>query len=67
MDELTTIAVGTDFPNGEKSQSHCMHCAPGNPAEVWPEQKDPFDANAAMYMRRAGSKNAAGRDPTHNA
>jgi hypothetical protein len=58
MDELTTSIVGINFPNEDKSKSNrrmeCMLCAPGDPVELRPESKNPFDANAVAIWSERG-------------
>jgi hypothetical protein len=58
MDELTTSIVGIDFPNDDKSKSNrrmeCMLCAPGDPVELRPEPKNPFDSNAVAIWSERG-------------
>ena len=58
MDELTTSIVGIDFPNDDKSKSNrrmeCMLCAPGDPVELRPEPKNPFDSNAVAVWSERG-------------
>lgn len=57
MDGLTTSIVGIDFPNEVKPKSNrrmeCMLCAPGEPVELRPEPKNPFDSNdVAIWSER---------------
>ena len=60
MDELTTSIVGMDFPNEDKSKSNrrmeCMMCAPGDPVELRPEPKNPFDENAVAIFSDRGAQ-----------
>ncbi len=58
MEELTTSIVGIDFPNEDKSKSNrreeIMLCAPGDPVELRPEPKNPYDSNAIAVWSERG-------------
>ncbi|MES3092798.1 HIRAN domain-containing protein [Sphingomonas aerolata] len=60
MNDLTTLIVGIDFPNEDKSKSNrrmeCMLCAPGDAVELRLEPTNPYDENAVAIFSDRGTQ-----------